>query len=175
MFQKFILKLSLISFGLSFFSFSNNLHPLKATSLRLNYNDAAQLLTIEVEIFRDDFQNCLNKEYNSRYDLFRFYNQKEPLQAVNNFFNKYIVLQLNGKAILLNCTKGENNDEKNSFTFTMEIPKTTIKPKQKLKITNSILFNYFSNQSNIIVISILKLQQKMYQFNKDYFTETIEL
>lgn len=171
--RKLFLKLSLITIGLSFFSFIN-LHPLKATSTRFTYNDSTKTLTIDVEVFRDDFQNCLNKEYNSRYDLFRFYNEKEPLQAVNNFLNKYITIQLNNKPIILNCIKGENNDDKNSFIFTMMLEKISIKAKQKLQVSNPILFNYFSKQTNLVVITILDIKQKMYQLNKDKFTEIIE-
>ncbi len=171
--SKFILKLSLMFIGLSFLSL-NKIHPLKATSTRLLYEVKTKTLTIEVEVFRDDFQTALNKEFNSRYDLFHFYNSKEPLDAVNKLFNKYISLQLNNKPIVFNCTSAENSDDKNSFVYKMMIPKMDLKAKQKFQVTNTLLLNYFPNQNNVVVLTISDRIQKMLQFNKEHFTETIE-
>jgi hypothetical protein len=171
--QKPILKLSLIFIGLSFLSLKSA-HPLKATSTRLSYNNQTKTVTIEVEVFRDDFQNALNKEYNSRYDLFRFYNQKEPLDIINKFFNKYVSIHLNKKAIVLNCTSAENSDDKNSFVFKMEISKIDLVGKQKLNITNTLLFNHFPNQNNVVIVSIPNRLQKIIQFNKDHFSEILD-
>jgi len=171
--QKLILKLSLMLIGFSLLSFKTA-HPLKATSTRLVYDNKSKVLTIEMEVFRDDFQNALNKEFNSRLDLYRFYNSKEPIEAVNKLFNKYISIRLNNKIIVFNCTTGENSEEKNSFVFKMTIPSMDIKSKQKLQITNTLLFNHFPNQNNVLVLSIPDRIEKIVQFNKDHFTETLE-
>lgn len=171
--QKPLFKLSLILIGLSFLSFKTA-HPLKATSTRLTYDSKLKTLLVEVEVFRDDFQNALNKEFNSRFDLFRFYNSKEPLDAVNKLFNKYITLQLNNKSIVFNCTSGENSDDKNSFIFKMIIPNMDLKPKQKLQINNTLLFNHFPNQNNVLMLTIPGRIEKMFQFNKDHVTEILE-
>ncbi|MDX2173119.1 MAG: DUF6702 family protein [Bacteroidota bacterium] len=168
---KLIFKLGLIFFWLVFVSF-HSIHPLKATSTRLLYSDAEKQYVLEFEVFRDDFQNCLNQEFNSRYNLYTFYNGEEQLSFVSKFFNTYIHFKINNKLIEIKFKKGVNEDDKNSFIFTAPITELSAKGNKKLEVENTMLIKYFPNQSNMVIVNFFSTQ-KMWLFNKDYISDKI--
>jgi hypothetical protein len=131
-------------------------------------------ISIENRFFADDFQKCLNKEYNQKYDFTRFHSNKELRAVVDKFATTYLKIKLNGELILFSCSSSEYVEDANLFYFRYSIKGVTIKKQNKLEVSNKILLNYFADQTNGMAFNLSKaIVDKNIIFDQKYFKETL--
>ena len=121
-------------------------HPIKMTSAQLNFNDnKAHFL---INFFEDDFEAHLQKTYRTNIDFDQI--EKELKTIVQDYINKHLTLVVNGEIIVLHHIKVEKKANNIiHVTLTSDVLKAT---PHTILVTNTLLFEAFENQSNILHI-----------------------
>lgn len=124
-------------------------HPLHLSATELNYNAKENTWELSCRIFTDDLETALAKKYNVKTDL------SAPAQhkAMDVLLKKYALanLALRGSAgpITLNYLGFENDSE----AVIVYLESDPVKGLPRLEATNSILYDLFDDQSNIIHVT----------------------
>ncbi len=136
--------------GLLFQSFSGLLltilHPFYVSMTDIAYNAGNRSLEISVRIFTDDFEGTLRKNYTGKVDLIHPQDKNRMNQEVSDYIVKHLQLQANGKPVPLSFVGYEQQEESTWCYF--EAP--NIGSVQQLKVTNSLLHDYNTNQLNML-------------------------
>ena len=150
-------------------------HPLKMSYTIISYSEKDKTLNIENRFFADDFQRCINQEYNQRYDLKRFYNTHEIRAVVDNFTNTYLKIKLNEKILTFNCSNSDYVEDANLFYFRYKLTNIVLKKDNNLVVENRILLNYFKDQKNGLVLNLSKSTvEKTVEFDSEHIYEAIK-
>lgn len=124
-------------------------HPLHLSATELNYNAKESTWELSCRIFTDDLETALAKKYKVKTDL----SAEAQHQAMDVLVKRYALanLALRGSAgpITLNYLGFENDSE----AVIVYLESTPVKGPLKLEATNSILYDLFDDQSNIIHIT----------------------
>ncbi|MBC7865693.1 MAG: hypothetical protein IAF38_22150 [Bacteroidia bacterium] len=159
------------------FSFTTHtlaLHPLKLTTTIVTWNEKEKCADVTVRVFRDDFQDKLNIEYKSRYNVIKFHTEAEVRKIVSTFFKTYIRISINEKECDWVCVNSESNEDMNALTFFYKIKSVTIKKKNTIALQNSILLKYFPAQVNVMRLNLPGMKEEsLINFKEGYTTETI--
>ena len=149
-------------------------HPLKMSYSVFTVSAKEKTISIENRFFADDFQKCLNKEYNQKYDFTRFHANKELRGVVDKFTTTYLKMKLNGELLLFSCTNSEYVADANLIYFRYTIKDVSFKKENKLEVSNKILLNYFTDQKNGMAFNLSKvIVDKNIIFDQKYFKETL--
>ena len=141
----------------------------------IDYSKKNQTLTIENRFFADDFQKCMNKEYNQMYDLMHYHSNKELRAVVDKYTNSHLKIKWNDKVITFNCTNSQYSEDANLFYFKYTFSWITVKSKNTLAIENTILLKYFNDQKNGVVLNLsTSIADKIIEFDQKKTTETIQ-
>ena len=122
------------------------MHPFFVSMTDINLNNETHVLEISERIFTDDFENTLRKNYTGKIDILHPENQQQMNGFVNEYIQKHLKVQVNGKPGELSFVGYEQENE--SIWTYFEIK--DIITVEKINITNSILQDYNNNQINII-------------------------
>lgn len=124
-------------------------HPFHLSSTEINYNTKESTIEISCRIFTDDFEAALAKNYKIKADL----SAEARHKAMDAYVRKYALSNLsvkgNAKPLALNYLGFEKDNE----AVIVYLESEPIKGLKKLETTNSILYDQFDDQSNIIHIS----------------------
>ncbi len=121
-------------------------HPFFVSLTDISLDKPTHTLEISQRIFTDDFENTLRKNYPGKMDILHPQDQEQMNKLVNDYIQKHLQLQVNGKAVVMSFVGYEQENESIWTYFEVK----DIAAVQKLTITNSILQDYSSNQINII-------------------------
>lgn len=121
-------------------------HPLHVSTTEISFNGKEKSLEISCRLFTDDFEDALAKVYKVKTDL----NKPAMHQAMDELIKKYLATHLqynvNGKTMEATYIGFENDIEVTNVY--LEI--TNVSSLQKLSLSNSILFEMFDDQMNIL-------------------------
>ena len=155
-FHKSVLLLLLIPL----LSFSVHKYYLSLT--QIEYNQESKSLEIIINVFMDDIELALNKDYNIDLQL----TTKLELENPDQYFEKYLREKLHFKvqdqAFDFNYLGKEY--EGDLVYFYLEIP--NIETPQPLEIHNQILLQYFDEQQNVVKLKVGK-KRKSKILNKE--------
>jgi len=128
---------------------STKRHPFHLSSTEINYNAKESTVEISCRIFTDDFEAALAKIYKIKADL----SAESKHKAMDAYVKKYALtnfaLKGNAKPLALNYLGFEKDNE----AVIVYLESEPIKGLKKLETTNSILYDQFDDQSNIIHIT----------------------
>ena len=132
-------------------STADNLHPLHVSTVDVNYNSEGRLEVI-CTFFTDDFESALSKHFSSKTDLSSppLHEKMDPI--VKNYIEHHLLISVNSKAVNLQYLGFEKNREAVNVYF--ESVKLPI--PQKIEVQTSLLYNIFSDQMNIIHMTVNK-------------------
>jgi len=135
-------------------------HPFHVSVTEIEHNITDKTLEISCKIFTDDFETILAKNYKTKVDLIN----PSKKAAMDTWVKKYILSHLsikaNGKPVVLTYLGFENEGEA-AYGY---IEVSNITSLSKLEITNSILFDKFDDQMNIMHV-IVKGKRKSTKLN----------
>ncbi|MGZ3756638.1 MAG: DUF6702 family protein [Mucilaginibacter sp.] len=125
-------------------------HPIHVSTTEVNYNGQDNKLEVTCTLFVDDFELGLEKQYHSKADL-----QKPALHTamdvlVKNYLHDHLQIKNGNSTTSLNYLGFEINKE--AVNIYLESDKTQT-PK-KIGIEVSLLHNIFTDQINIVHISV---------------------
>ena len=126
-------------------------HPLYISVTEINHNAADKNLEISCKIFADDFEKTLASVYNKKTDLSSPKDKAEADKLVTEYIKTHLVIKLDGKPVTLEYVGYENENEAVWSYF--QVPNVAKAPK-KIEITNSILFETYDKEINLMHVSV---------------------
>jgi hypothetical protein len=139
-------KLLLILVVLPLFLPLEKKHPLHVSTTEINFNAKEKSLEISCRIYTDDFENVLAKQFKAKTDLSKATMHKAMDELVKKYLAAHLQFQVNGKSATANYVGFEKDDE--ATNVYLEI--NNIGSLQKINLTNSILYDLFDDQMNIL-------------------------
>lgn len=128
---------------------NNNRHPFHLSSTEIDYNTKEFTLELSCRIFTDDFEAALAKDFKIKADL----SAESRHKAMDVFVKRYALAKLglkgNSKVLALNYIGFEKDNE----AVIVYLESEPVKGLKKLEVTNSILYDQYDDQSNIMHIT----------------------
>jgi hypothetical protein len=125
-------------------------HPFHLSSTELNYNAKESTVELSCRVFTDDLEAAIAKNFKVKADL----SAESQHKAMDVFVKKYALANLalkgNSKPLALNYLGFEKDNE----AVVIYLESAQIKGLKKLETTNSILYDQYDDQSNIIHVTI---------------------
>ena len=125
-------------------------HPFHVSVVETEQNAGNKTLEISCKIFTDDFETLLAKNYKVKVDLINPPNKAAMDTLVKKYLLSHLSMKANGKPVVLSYVGFENESEAAYGYFEVE----NIPVLNKLEITNSILFDKFDDQVNIMHVKV---------------------
>jgi hypothetical protein len=122
------------------------LHPFHVSVVEIEHNSLAKTLEISCKIFTDDFETVLAKNYKVKVDLINPPDKAAMDTLVKKYILSHLSIKANGKPVVINYVGFENESEAAYGYIEVE----NISSVSKLEITNTILFDKFDDQMNIM-------------------------
>ena len=126
------------------------LHPFHVSVTEIEHNASGKTLEISCKIFTDDFETILAKNYKAKVDLINPPNKAAMDTLVKKYILSHLSVRANGKFLVLNYVGFENESEAAYGYIEVE----NLPAVSKLEITNSILFDKFDDQVNIMHVKV---------------------
>ncbi len=126
------------------------LHPFHVSVVELEHNSADKTLEISCKIFTDDFETILAKNYNAKVDLTNPPNKAAMDSLVRKYINSHLAFRANGKPVILTYI-GFEVDKEAAYGY---VEVDNVPSVSKIDITNTILFDKFDDQVNIMHIKV---------------------
>lgn len=124
-------------------------HPLHVSTTEINYNVKNKQLEITCKIFTDDFETALTKASTygtKKIDLIAPAAHKAMDEYVKNYLNTNLIFKVNGKFLIPTYLGFEQDNEVTNVYLELD----NVLTLQNLSLSNSILFNLFDDQMNIL-------------------------
>ena len=132
-------------------------HPLHVSTTEISFNAKEKSLEISCKLFTDDFEDALAKLYKVKTDL----NKPAMHKAMDELIKKYLATHLqyivNGKIMEATYIGFENDIE--ATNVYLEI--TNVSSLQKLSLNNSILYEMFDDQMNILHVEKASIRKSV--------------
>ena len=137
-------------------------HPLHVSMTNLDYNPGDETCIVSVKVFSDDFAAILRKKYGSELLKERDTIRKEDATIFNLYIQENLRISLNGELVSTNSWRMDsvkNNYEASWLYYSFEFGELL----QEVSIRNTIFFDLFNDQKNLMVIGNGK-KEKALQF-----------
>ena len=132
-------------------SFTKNVaHPFHVSVTEINHNTSDKTLEISCKIFTDDFEKALAQRFKTKVDL----GKPELHSAMDTLIKKYLTAAIqikpSGKAVAYSYIGYELDKEAAYCYFEIQ----NVPSVSRLDITNTILYDLFDDQMNIMHVTI---------------------
>jgi hypothetical protein len=124
-------------------------HPFHLSATELNYNAGERTWELSCRIFTDDLESALAKKYNVKTDLSAPAQHKAMDVLVKKYALANLALRDGSGPVTLNYL----GFEKDSEAVIVYLESGKVSGLAKLEATNSILYDLFDDQSNIIHVT----------------------
>jgi hypothetical protein len=128
---------------------SREKHPFHLSSTELNYNSKENTLELSCRIFTDDLEAAISKNYKVKTDLSAASKHKDMDILVKKYALSNLALKANGRVLALNYLGFEKDNE----AIIVYLESEQVKGLKKLETTNSILYDQYDDESNIIHVT----------------------
>lgn len=143
-------KLAVILLIIPLFAFTAHKYYLSLT--QIEYSQEQKSLQIIINVFMDDIETALNKDYSIDLQL----TTKKELKTADEYFEKYLKEKLKFKLLdqELSFNYLGKEYEGDLVYFYLEIQ--DIETPQSLEVSNKILVQHFEDQQNVVKMKIGK-------------------
>ena len=138
------IKLLLLVCALFFTSFSN--HKYYVSTTKIAYVSASKSLQITLHVFTDDMEVLLNQRYSEHYKLESDNYPKQIHKTIDKYVNSKLKIVADDNPLKLQFIGKKYRDDQVVCYFEVE----QVPPFKKLEIANSLLFDLFEDQQNIV-------------------------
>jgi len=125
-------------------------HPFHVSVMEINHNAADKTLEISCKIFTDDIEAVLAKNYNAKVDLINPTAKAVMDSLVKKYIFSHLQISVDGKKAAFTYI-GYENEKEAAYSY---IEVENIASVKKLEISNSILYDRFDDQINIIHVTV---------------------
>jgi len=127
-----------------------NFHPYYVSNTDINYNSKSKNIEVTCRIFTDNFEDVLEKSTKKSINILQPKNKEEVNQLIHNYVSNHFHLSVNGKLKILQFIGYEQNED--AIWVYFETTESDV-PK-KIEITNSLLYDHFPQQINMVHYSV---------------------
>lgn len=125
-------------------------HPIFVSVTEIEHNAHERTLEISCKIFTDDFEKTLRKTNTQKIDLLDP-NQKKAMNAVvNDYVQKHLKINVDGKAVKMNYIGFEQQEEGIISFFQVD----NIVTVNELTVTDNILYEYQEQQLSLLHVTV---------------------
>lgn len=125
---------------------TNKKHPFHISTTEINLNAKEKMLEVSCRIFTDDFEDALAKSYKTKIDLLSQPLHKQMDALVKKYILSHLQLNANNKPLALNYVGFEQDNE----AINIYLEANNISALKKLETTNTIFYELFEDQIQII-------------------------
>lgn len=125
-------------------------HPFYVGVTEVQHNEKEKTLEISVKLFIDDFEAALNKQYRTTIDLSQPKDAVKMNEQVAGYLQQHLQLKINGQAVKTEFL-GYEKEREAAWCY---IQVNNISSVKKLEITNSLLYDVFDKQINLIHVTV---------------------
>ncbi|MCG8236408.1 hypothetical protein G1L02_06470 [Tenacibaculum finnmarkense] len=159
--NKNIIKISLLFFILPLLAFS--LHKYYISLTEISYQEETKSVQMIMNVFMDDIETAINKEYNVDLQL----TSNKELKNVDSLFIKYLEknfkIKINQKQVAYHFIGKEYDGD--IIYFYLEIE--NIASLKTIEIENNMLIKYFAEQQNLVKASVKKERKSLFLDKKN--------
>lgn len=138
--------------------FLSSFHPFHFGVTEIRYNSNSQAIEISCKLFTNDFESILKKKYGKSIDLVQHHEQQDVKELLQRYIQEH--LQIRNERQLINYTLLGSEHEDSAIWVHLESQKVVL--SKELNIQNSLLFDLFDDQANILHLEI-NGQKKSYK------------
>ncbi|WNW02542.1 DUF6702 family protein [Tenacibaculum sp. HL-MS23] len=154
-------KIFILLFILPLFSFS--VHKYYISLTEIEYKEKTQSVQMIMNVFIDDIENAINKDYNVDLQLTTKDEFKKVDELFFNYLQKHFRVKINDTNVTYRFIGKEYDGD--IVYFYLEIENiTNIKA---IEIQNDVLINHFPEQQNLIKTSIKKVRKSLFLDKKN--------
>ncbi|ULQ57283.1 hypothetical protein KJS94_03595 [Flavihumibacter rivuli] len=125
-------------------------HPFYVGVTEINHNAGEKTLEISVKLFVDDFESALKKSNNAIVDLAQPKDKAATDQMITRYLQQHIQLKVNGKPVSLEYI-GYEKEREAAWCY---VQVGNIPSVSKLEINNSLLYDSYDKQINIMHVTV---------------------
>ena len=125
-------------------------HPFHVSVVEIEHNSADKTLEVSCKIFTDDFETTLTKNYNTKVDLTNPPNKAAMDSLVKKYVFSHLSLKVNGRPVAFHYIGFENENEA-AYGY---VQVDNVPTLSKLDITNTIMYDKFDDQVNIMHVKV---------------------
>lgn len=125
-------------------------HPFHVSVTEINHNAGEKTLEISCKLFTDDFEAALAKAAGAKVDLIKPANRPAMDTLVKKYILSHLQLQVGGRPFRMQYLGFEQ--ERESVYAYLEV--TGVETVSELKITNGLLYDQFTDQANIMHVTV---------------------
>ena len=157
-----------ILFLLPLFSF--NLHKIHVSLTNIVYKKESKTLQITTRIFIDDIENTINKKYGLKLEFDTEKETSETDKYLKKYFEENLKITIDNQEITLSYLGKEYDEDIVYVYFEME----NIPDFKQIEVKNTVLFDLFDDQQNIIKIKD-ETTQKTFFLKPNHFKEILTI
>ena len=129
---------------------SEGIHPLYISVLEINHNAKEKTLEISCKIFTNDFEIALEKLAHAKVDLSDAAGKKNADKWIADYVAQHLQLKVDGRVVSYHFAGSEKESDGTWSYFQAEgVPSV-----KKIDIINSILYDSFNQEINIMHVSV---------------------
>lgn len=125
-------------------------HPFFVSVTEVQHNAADKSLEISIKVFIDDFEKALSSGDVATIDLSHPKDSVKTNQQVFRYLQQYFQVKINGSPVTLQYV-GYEKEREAAWCYVQVANVPTIK---KIEIENSLLYNAFDKQINIVHVIV---------------------
>lgn len=137
-------------------------HPFHVSVCDVNYNQEAQAVEITHKIFLDDLENALNRKSESKVDILNSAANNQLNDRLIAYLENHFSLNIDGKKINLDFVGSEIQAD--AIWIYQESP--SIKTFSEISVKNTVLFEMFDDQTNLVHIKNGKNTKSLRLYDK---------
>jgi Domain of unknown function (DUF6702) len=138
-------------------------HPFYVSVTEIDYNAKEKTLEVSCKMFTNDFETALNKISGSKVDLSAPKDKVALDKLINNYISNHLKLTVDGKTLTLQFVGSEKEAEATWSYFQV----SDIASLKKIDITNTVLYESFEAEINIIHVVVNGNRQSTKLSNPD--------
>ena len=125
-------------------------HPFYLSVTEINHNASAKTLEISCKMFADDFEAIIEKNYKTTLDITTEKDKVHFDRYIPDYIIKRLFISVDGKPVKLNYI-GFENERESAYVY-LEV--VNVPDLKKIEINNSILYDFVSEQINILHVTL---------------------
>jgi hypothetical protein len=125
-------------------------HPLYISVTEINHNAKDKTLEVSCKMFTNDFEATLEKSAHVKVDLSEPTNKRVTDKLITDYVSAHLQLKVDGRAVVLHYIGSEKEADGTWCYFQVnDIPAV-----KKIDIMNSLLYDNFAQEINIMHVSV---------------------
>lgn len=123
-------------------------HPYHVSVSEIKYNSSSNTFQISSKLFIDDIEDALKKIYAQKVDVISPSENTDLPFLLNDYIQKHLIIQVHKTPIGFSYVGHEIEEE--SIWCYFESGNIDVQKIQEIEITNTLLFDFITGQSNMI-------------------------